>query len=311
MLLKDRNHLRDHCKHWCSSARRWRPDLIFRLHFSSHCPLYITSPLPGVQRNISSLLSGCLKYLSADRVQDVWLERRRDSGCFRIRSRHRPYEIAQCYWQSAQVTQSVSLDSVSCSNPTPPSICPPCFLRRQISSRSLVCFFCPFLFFPKCSAIPIYYHPRGKGFHNYCRDHGATGSVKGINTGLNAYFFGDDLKGELTVERFLEFQRSLQEEILALEFKKKDEEGTGKIAEKDFADLLIAYAGFQPKKKARMLRRVRWTWMSKRLKKQILKPFHPRKAYDGEESQGVELKDYLNFYQVASSLKLYLASCCS
>lgn len=115
------------------------------------------------------------------------------------------------------------------------------------------------------------------------RDHGATGSVKGINTGLNAYFFGDDLKGELTVERFLEFQRSLQEEILALEFKKKDEEGTGKIAEKDFADLLIAYAGFQPKKKARMLRRV-------------------RKAYDGEESQGVELKDYLNFYQVLYSI---------
>ena len=128
----------------------------------------------------------------------------------------------------------------------------------QTNLLALSClFFCPFLFFPKCSAIPIYYHPRGKGFHNYCRDHGATGSVKGINTGLNAYFFGDDLKGELTVERFLEFQRSLQEEILALEFKKKDEEGTGKIAEKDFADLLIAYAGFQPKKKARMLRRVR------------------------------------------------------
>merc|ERR1719402_1057267 len=115
------------------------------------------------------------------------------------------------------------------------------------------------------------------------RDHGATGSVKGINTGLNAYFFGDDLKGELTVERFLEFQRSLQEEILALEFKKKDVEGTGKIAEKDFADLLIAYAGFQPKKKARMLRRV-------------------RKAYDGEASEGVELKDYLNFYQVLYSI---------
>ena len=89
------------------------------------------------------------------------------------------------------------------------------------------------------------------------RDHGATGSVKGINTGLNAYFFGEDLKGELTVDRFLEFQRSLQEEILALEFKKKDVDGSGKIAEKDFADLLIAYAGFQPKKKARMLRRVR------------------------------------------------------
>merc|ERR1719239_1717468 len=115
------------------------------------------------------------------------------------------------------------------------------------------------------------------------RDHGATGSIKGVNTGLNAYFFGEDLNGELTVERFLEFQRSLQEEILALEFKKKDEDGSGKIAEKDFADLLIAYAGFQPKKKARMLRRV-------------------RKAYDGEASQGVELKDYLNFYQVLYSI---------
>ena len=79
--------------------------------------------------------------------------------------------------------------------------------------------------------------------------------MKGINSGLNAYFFGEDLQGELTVDRwarspprlsrFLEFQRGLQEEILALEFKKKDEEGLGKIAERDFADLLIAYAGFQ------------------------------------------------------------------
>merc|ERR1719427_1066030 len=60
------------------------------------------------------------------------------------------------------------------------------------------------------------------------RDHGATGTVKGINSGLNAYFFGEDLQGELTVDRFLEFQRSLQEEILALEFKKKDEDGSGK-----------------------------------------------------------------------------------
>jgi Ca2+-binding EF-hand superfamily protein len=86
------------------------------------------------------------------------------------------------------------------------------------------------------------------------RSHSATGSrhrdhqastVKGVNSGLNAYFFGEDLGGELTVDRFLEFQRSLQEEILALEFRKKDEEGSGKIAEKEFADLLIAYAGFQ------------------------------------------------------------------
>ena len=79
--------------------------------------------------------------------------------------------------------------------------------------------------------------------------------------------------------RFLEFQRSLQEEILALEFRRKDDDNCGRIPEKEFADLLIAYAGFQPKKKAKMLRKV-------------------RKAYDEEDSPGVGLTDYLNFYQV-------------
>jgi len=118
------------------------------------------------------------------------------------------------------------------------------------------------------------------------RDHGNTGNTfKGVNSGLKTYFFGEDLKGDLTVNRFLEFQRSLQEEILALEFARKDELGTGRIAEKDFADLLIAYAGFMPKKKAKMLRRVRKTYN------------------DGEEeSAGVCLTDYLNFYQVLYSI---------
>jgi hypothetical protein len=83
----------------------------------------------------------------------------------------------------------------------------------------------------------------------------------------------------VTIFRFLEFQRTLQEEILALEFRRKDDENIGRIPEKDFADLLIAYAGFLPKKKAKMLRKV-------------------RKAYDEETSPGVGLTDYLNFYQV-------------
>lgn len=116
------------------------------------------------------------------------------------------------------------------------------------------------------------------------RDHGNTGSTfKGINSGLKTYFFGEEMKGNLTVDRFLEFQRSLQEEILALEFGRKDEEKSGRIPEKDFADLLIAYAGFLPKKKAKMLRKV-------------------RKAYDEENSPGVGLTDYLNFYQVLYSI---------
>merc|ERR1719158_486281 len=120
------------------------------------------------------------------------------------------------------------------------------------------------------------------------RDHGNTGNTfKGVNSGLKTFFFGEDLKGDLTVNRFLDFQRCLQEEILALEFARKDSSGDGRISEKDFADLLIAYAGFQPKKKAKMLRRV-------------------RKAYareEGEdETQGVRLVDYLNFYQVLYSI---------
>merc|ERR1719431_1646334 len=93
------------------------------------------------------------------------------------------------------------------------------------------------------------------------RDHGNTGSsYKGVCSGLKTYFFGDDLQGNLTVDRFLEFQSSLQTEILALEFRRNDTNNSGRLAEKEFADLLIAYAGFQPNKRAKMLRRVRKTF---------------------------------------------------
>jgi len=120
------------------------------------------------------------------------------------------------------------------------------------------------------------------------RDHGNTGNTfKGVNSGLKTFFFGEDMRGDLTVSRFLEFQRSLQEEILALEFARKDSSGDGRISEKDFADLLIAYAGFQPKKKAKMLRRVRQAYS---------------RDEGEEESAGVTLTDYLNFYQVLYSI---------
>ena len=97
------------------------------------------------------------------------------------------------------------------------------------------------------------------------RDHGNTGStLKGLNSGLITYFFGQNRKGILTVDDFLDFQRKLQNEILRLEFDRKREssseetfstEGETSISEKDFGDLLIAYAGFPAKKKARMLKR--------------------------------------------------------
>ena len=96
------------------------------------------------------------------------------------------------------------------------------------------------------------------------RDHGNTGStLKGINSGLITYFFGQNRKGILTVDDFLEFQRRLQNEILRLEFDRKrasstellNSDGEAVISEKDFGDLLIAYAGFPAKKKERMLKR--------------------------------------------------------
>jgi len=116
------------------------------------------------------------------------------------------------------------------------------------------------------------------------RDHGSNSTFKGINSGLISFFFGEDKNGTLTVERFLEFQRRLQEDILALEFKRKDSQERGKISERDFADLLIAYAGFSNKKKTKMLRRVRKTYEVQ--------------EEEEEESPGISLKDYLNFYQV-------------
>ena len=81
------------------------------------------------------------------------------------------------------------------------------------------------------------------------------------------------------MEKFLEFQRQLQNEILRLEFHRKSS-GNPTISEKEFADLLIAYAGFPAKKKAKMIKRV-------------------KKGFSNAE--GIALEDYLNFYQVCNS----------
>jgi Ca2+-binding EF-hand superfamily protein len=114
------------------------------------------------------------------------------------------------------------------------------------------------------------------------RDHGNTGSsYKGINSGLITYFFGENKEGNLTVDKFLEFQRQLQNEILRLEFNRKSS-GSNTIPEKAFAELLIAYAGFPDKKKSKMIRRVRRTFK--------------------DSDRGVTLEDYLNFYQVLNNI---------
>ena len=53
------------------------------------------------------------------------------------------------------------------------------------------------------------------------RDHVVTGSVLSthVNSGIKEYFFGKDLKKRLTVQRFIEFQKNLQQEVMYLEVK--------------------------------------------------------------------------------------------
>lgn len=53
-------------------------------------------------------------------------------------------------------------------------------------------------------------HTRGSHYGHYLqtllsgarhRDHGSNNSFKGVNSGLKTFFFGEDLKGNLTVDR--------------------------------------------------------------------------------------------------------------
>lgn len=49
------------------------------------------------------------------------------------------------------------------------------------------------------------------------RDTRMTGSVIKENSALINYFFGDDKKELLTVEKFIDFQKSLQKEMIKIE----------------------------------------------------------------------------------------------
>nr|XP_022901870.1 calcium uptake protein 1 homolog, mitochondrial isoform X2 [Onthophagus taurus] len=115
------------------------------------------------------------------------------------------------------------------------------------------------------------------------RDHANTGNTfKGVNSALTTYFFGKDLKQKLTIEKFLDFQEQLQKEILNLEFQRRFPDDDGCISEIDFTELLLAYAGYSHKKKAKMLKRV-------------------RKAFK-EHSQGISKQDYLNLFHFLNNI---------
>lgn len=115
------------------------------------------------------------------------------------------------------------------------------------------------------------------------RDHQTTGSIyRGVSSALCNYFFGPKLDKKLTVEKFLNFQRQLQTEILTLEFMRKEPDEQGMIREWDFADLLLTYAGLNDKKKSRMIKRIK-----KKFKNQ---------------SEGISLEDYLQFFHFLSNI---------
>ncbi|KAL7742168.1 hypothetical protein ACLKA6_005441 [Drosophila palustris] len=115
------------------------------------------------------------------------------------------------------------------------------------------------------------------------RDHANTGNTfKGVNSALITYFFGPNLDEKLTIEKFLDFQEQLQREILSLEFERKEPNEEGKITEADFAELLLAYAGYPPKKKQKKLKRVK------------------RRFRD--HGTGISKEDYLDFFHFLNNI---------
>lgn len=115
------------------------------------------------------------------------------------------------------------------------------------------------------------------------RDHSNTGNTfKGVNSALGIYFFGEKLESKLTIEKFLDFQRQLQTEILSLEFRRKEPNELDRIKEVDFADLLLTYAGMPRKRRSRILKRVK-------------KEFK-------ENPIGISKESYLNFFRFLNNI---------
>ncbi|XP_055591843.1 calcium uptake protein 1 homolog, mitochondrial-like isoform X1 [Uranotaenia lowii] len=118
---------------------------------------------------------------------------------------------------------------------------------------------------------------------NRHRDHANTGNTfKGVNSALTTYFFGPKNDEKLTIEKFLDFQHQLQREILTLEFLRKNPDENGNISEAEFAELLLAYAGYTQKKKIKKIKRVK-----KRFR---------------DHGVGISKEDYLNFFHFLNNI---------
>ncbi|XP_033249237.1 calcium uptake protein 1 homolog, mitochondrial isoform X5 [Drosophila miranda] len=127
------------------------------------------------------------------------------------------------------------------------------------------------------SMTPGMKQPDGLGLDQYRRY-----DPKGVNSALITYFFGPNMDEKLTIEKFLDFQEQLQREILSLEFERKEPNDDGNITEADFAELLLAYAGYPLKKKQKKLKRVK------------------RRFRD--HGTGISKQDYLDFFHFLNNI---------
>uniref|UniRef100_A0A8D8TSK4 Calcium uptake protein 1 homolog, mitochondrial n=1 Tax=Cacopsylla melanoneura TaxID=428564 RepID=A0A8D8TSK4_9HEMI len=125
------------------------------------------------------------------------------------------------------------------------------------------------------------------------RDHANTGHIyRGVNSALTTYFFGENKDEKLTIEKFLDFQHQLQKEILSLEFIRKGPNDDGNITEGDFTELLLAYAGYPPKKKSRIIKHVKKTFKPNKLEPE-----------EGEKKKlGISQEDYLKFFHFLNNI---------
>uniref|UniRef100_A0A8C5HKL4 Calcium uptake protein 1, mitochondrial n=1 Tax=Gouania willdenowi TaxID=441366 RepID=A0A8C5HKL4_GOUWI len=109
------------------------------------------------------------------------------------------------------------------------------------------------------------------------RDRSTTGNTlktAGCSSALTTYFFGEDLKGKLTIGSFLKFQRKLQHDVLKLEFERNDP-ADGRITERQFGGMLLAYSGVQSRK-------------LKQMQKGLKKMF--------KDAQGITFEEVENFF---------------
>nr|AAP06316.1 similar to GenBank Accession Number AE003616 calcium binding atopy-related autoantigen 1;atopy related autoantigen in Mus musculus [Schistosoma japonicum] len=113
---------------------------------------------------------------------------------------------------------------------------------------------------------------------------GCTLKPSSSNSAFKCYFFGPNGDQKLPISKFLQFHSELQEEIMRLEFERAEPKN-GKITEVQFANSLLAYAGFPENKRRKMIRRVKTKF-----------------PVDSEHSSGITYKDFSDFSHLLRSI---------